>query len=47
MEATPSGPNPLTQLRERLRGALGDAFQLERELKPGSMSLLVLAFTKR
>lgn len=43
MEATPSGPNSLTQLSERLQGALGDAFQLERELKPGGMSRLFLA----
>jgi len=33
----------LTKLSDRLQGALGDAFQLERELKPGGMSLLFLA----
>jgi serine/threonine protein kinase len=43
MEVTPSGPNSLTKLSDRLQGALGDAFQLERELKPGGMSLLFLA----
>ncbi|MEE8361510.1 MAG: protein kinase [Gemmatimonadales bacterium] len=33
----------MTQLSDRLQGALGDAFQIERELKPGGMSLLFLA----
>ncbi|MCZ6756032.1 MAG: protein kinase [Gemmatimonadetes bacterium] len=33
----------MTQLSDRLQGALGDAFKLERELKPGGMSRLFLA----